>query len=70
MSIMRWVLLTMMIYAHRGVSKYVPENTMSAFQLAYDQGAHGIETDVHLTKDHVPVLIHDEHLDRTTNGKG
>ena len=58
------------IFAHRGASKLAPENTMAAFELAYELGAEGIETDVHLTKDHVPVLIHDEHIKRTTNGVG
>lgn len=58
------------IFAHRGASKLAPENTMPAFQLAYESGADGIETDVQLTKDLVPVLIHDEHLKRTTNGSG
>lgn len=58
------------IFAHRGASQLAPENTMPAFELAYESGAEGIETDVHLTKDFVPVLIHDEHLKRTTNGIG
>ncbi|GGM22301.1 glycerophosphoryl diester phosphodiesterase [Paraliobacillus quinghaiensis] len=58
------------IYAHRGASKLAPENTMPAFELAYEQGADGIETDVQLTKDHIPVLIHDENVRRTTNGTG
>jgi len=58
------------IFAHRGTSKHAPENTMAAFSLAYQQGADGIETDVHLTKDHVPVLMHDERINRTTNGTG
>ncbi|WP_430785414.1 glycerophosphodiester phosphodiesterase [Virgibacillus flavescens] len=58
------------IIAHRGASKSAPENTLPAFQLAYDLGADGIETDVQLTKDNVPVLIHDEGLKRTTNGYG
>ncbi|HLR62477.1 MAG TPA: glycerophosphodiester phosphodiesterase [Lentibacillus sp.] len=58
------------IFAHRGASKYAPENTMAAFSLAYQQGADGIETDVHLTKDHTPVLMHDERINRTTNGTG
>ncbi|WP_251129797.1 glycerophosphodiester phosphodiesterase [Exiguobacterium sp. CH10] len=47
-----------------------PENTMSAFRLALDTGADGIETDVHLTKDGELVLIHDETLERTTDGNG
>ena len=59
-----------LIYAHRGASKLAPENTMPAFDLAYQAGADGIETDVQLTKDSVPVLIHDENVRRTTNGTG
>lgn len=58
------------VFAHRGASKYAPENTMPAFQLAYEMKAEGIETDVQLTKDGVPILIHDETLERTTNGAG
>lgn len=58
------------IIAHRGASTLAPENTMPAFELAYQQGAEGIETDVHLTKDTIPVLIHDEHVKRTTNSIG
>lgn len=59
-----------MIIAHRGASGIAPENTMLAFELAYREGAQAIELDVHLTKDHVPVVIHDEKVDRTTNGYG
>lgn len=62
--------MTTKIYAHRGASKYAPENTLPAFQLAYEMKADGIETDVQLTKDLIPILIHDEILDRTTNGFG
>ncbi|WP_010650785.1 glycerophosphodiester phosphodiesterase [Oceanobacillus massiliensis] len=58
------------IIAHRGASKLAPENTMPAFQLAYKMKADGIETDVQLTKDNIPVLIHDEHVKRTTNSTG
>nr|WP_138416820.1 glycerophosphodiester phosphodiesterase [Aquibacillus sediminis] len=58
------------IFAHRGASKYAPENTMPAFNLAYQMGAEGIETDVQLTKDDIPVLIHDENVRRTSNGTG
>ncbi|MFC0523043.1 glycerophosphodiester phosphodiesterase [Pontibacillus salicampi] len=58
------------IFAHRGASKIAPENTMPAFKLAKSVGAEGLETDVQLTKDNVPVLIHDETLNRTTNGNG
>ncbi|WP_035796320.1 glycerophosphodiester phosphodiesterase [Clostridium akagii] len=56
--------------AHRGASGDYPENTMLAFFSAKDLGCHGIETDVQLTKDNIPVLIHDETVNRTTNGKG
>ncbi|MEN2766057.1 glycerophosphodiester phosphodiesterase [Ornithinibacillus xuwenensis] len=62
--------MTTKIIAHRGASKLAPENTMYAFELAYKLGAEGIETDVQLTKDKVPVLIHDETLKRTTSGSG
>lgn len=62
--------MTTKIIAHRGASKYAPENTMPAFELAYKMKADGIETDIQLTKDNIPVLIHDEQINRTTNGKG
>ncbi|MED1863560.1 glycerophosphodiester phosphodiesterase [Fictibacillus nanhaiensis] len=58
------------IFAHRGSSKDCPENTMAAFQKAFKDGADGIELDVQLSKDGVAVIIHDEKVDRTTNGKG
>lgn len=57
-------------YAHRGASGYFPENTMLSFEKAIELGCNGIETDVQLTKDGEMVLIHDEKLDRTTNGIG
>ncbi|WP_214777276.1 glycerophosphodiester phosphodiesterase [Exiguobacterium sp. s22] len=57
-------------FAHRGVMAHLPENTMSAFNLALEAGADGIETDVHMTKDGELVLIHDETLNRTTDGNG
>lgn len=59
-----------LIFAHRGSAGTHPENTMEAFKAAYLAGANGIELDVQLTKDLVPVIIHDETLERTTNGKG
>src|SRR5690625_5078331 len=62
--------LPITIIAHRGASHYAPENTISAFDLAYQLGADTIETDIHLTKDHIPVLIHDVDVNRTTNGSG
>lgn len=58
------------IIGHRGASAYAPENSLSAFKLAYEMGAEMIELDVLLSKDGVPVVIHDETLDRTSNGSG
>ncbi|MBQ8849084.1 MAG: hypothetical protein IJ011_01970 [Clostridia bacterium] len=57
-------------YAHRGASSYAPENTMSAFDLGVRMGANGIETDVRMTKDGVPVLFHDNTLARMTGCEG
>lgn len=57
-------------FAHRGFSGKYPENTMLAFKKAIETGADGIELDVQLTKDGEVVIIHDETIDRTTNGKG
>jgi glycerophosphoryl diester phosphodiesterase len=60
----------MKVVAHRGYSGLYPENTMFAFQKAAEAGAGEIELDVQLTKDGTVVVIHDESVDRTTNGKG
>jgi glycerophosphoryl diester phosphodiesterase len=57
-------------YAHRGFCALYPENTMLAFQKAVEAGCDGIELDVHLTADNRIVIIHDEDVGRTTNGKG
>ncbi|MBI5034164.1 MAG: glycerophosphodiester phosphodiesterase [Chloroflexi bacterium] len=59
-----------LIIGHRGASASAPENTLASFRLALDMGADGVELDVTLTKDDVPVIIHDGTVDRTTNGKG
>ncbi len=64
---LRWPPL---IIAHRGAAGEAPENTLAAFELAARQGAEGIEFDVHLSADGVPVVIHDARLDRTTSGSG
>ena len=61
---------TFIVIAHRGASAYAPENTLSAFKLAIEMRAEMIELDVAFSKDGVPVVIHDETLDRTTSGKG
>lgn len=60
----------MKIYAHRGCSGKYPENTMLAFFKAAESGCDGIELDVQLTKDGQVVVIHDEAVDRTTDGSG
>ena len=58
------------IYAHRGVSACHPENTLEAFSAAVEQGADGIELDVHLTQDGEIVVAHDERLERVSDGTG
>ena len=59
-----------LIIAHRGASRYAPENTMAAFCLAHEQGADGIELDAKLTIDGEVVVIHDQTLERTTGAPG
>lgn len=59
-----------LILAHRGYSSSYPENTMLAFVEAGNVGADGLELDVQMTKDGELVVIHDEKVDRTTDGKG
>ena len=58
------------IFAHRGSKGTHPENTLASFKGAVRVGSDGIELDVHLTKDGQLVVIHDETVDRTTNGTG
>lgn len=60
----------MKVFGHRGYSGEYPENTMLAYKKAVEAGCDGIELDVQLTRDLVPVLIHDESVDRTSNGTG
>jgi len=57
-------------YAHRGASEYMPENTLSAFYLGIYHRANGIETDVRITADGIPVLFHDDTLQRTAGQPG
>lgn len=59
-----------LIVAHRGDSANAPENTLAAFRLAYENHADGIELDVMLSSDNKLVVIHDDTLQRTTNGSG
>jgi glycerophosphoryl diester phosphodiesterase len=59
-----------LVIAHRGASAAAPENTIAAFERAITDGADAIELDVHLSRDDHLVVIHDETLERTTNGLG
>lgn len=59
-----------LIFAHRGASAHAPENTLAAFELALAQNADAIELDVKLSADGYAVVIHDQTVDRTTNGHG
>jgi len=60
----------MLKIGHRGAKGYVLENTLSSFQKAIDLNVEGIELDVHLSADNQVMVIHDETIDRTTNGSG
>lgn len=57
-------------FAHRGASLRAPENTLEAFRLAARSGAGGLELDVHMTSDGRIIVIHDDSVDRTTEGTG
>lgn len=61
---------TPLVFAHRGGKKYAPENALASFSKALAMGAQAIELDVTLSKDEEIVVIHDNTLDRTTNGSG
>ncbi|XP_038816420.1 glycerophosphodiester phosphodiesterase 1 [Salvelinus namaycush] len=58
------------LVAHRGGGHDAPENTMTAIREAHKNGATGVELDLEFTSDGVPILMHDETVDRTTNGSG
>lgn len=58
------------VIAHRGGGGLAPENTLAAIRTGAQRGFAGVEFDVMLSRDSVPVLIHDETLERTTNGTG
>ncbi len=60
----------MLKIGHRGAKGYEPENTLISFQKALNMQVDGIELDVHLSADGELMVIHDETIDRTTNGKG
>lgn len=59
-----------LVWAHRGASGYMPENTLLSFQKAIEMHADGIELDIQLSKDGEIVVCHDESIDRTSNGSG
>lgn len=59
-----------LVLGHRGAKAQEPENTLRSFEKAMKLGAHGIEFDVFMSADGVPFIIHDDTLQRTTNGKG
>jgi glycerophosphoryl diester phosphodiesterase len=59
-----------LVYGHRGARGYAPMNTIPSFEVAVQQGAHGVELDVHLTADGQLVVIHDFTVDATTDGQG
>lgn len=58
------------VFSHRGLNKQAPENTLPAFQLSADAGAHWLEMDVDILGDGTPVVLHDSTLDRTTDHSG
>lgn len=58
------------IIGHRGVAAYAPENTIEGIHTAADMAVEWVELDVKITKDQVPVIFHDDTLERTTNGSG
>lgn len=59
-----------LIWGHRGAMAFAPQNTLPSFQLAVEQGADGVELDVQLTADGVPVVFHDARVDDLTPGHG
>lgn len=68
---MDWLTSTRpLIIGHRGASADAPENSLAAFLLAVEQGADGIEFDVQLSRDGVPMIMHDDTVDRTCDGTG
>jgi glycerophosphoryl diester phosphodiesterase len=58
------------VIGHRGAKAYAPENTLESIETAVSIGVEWVELDVKLTRDGVPIIFHDETLDRTTNGSG
>lgn len=63
-------LVTPVVFAHRGASKFAPENTIASFRSALEMGALALELDITLTNDGEVLVIHDDAVDRTTDGTG
>jgi glycerophosphoryl diester phosphodiesterase len=63
-------LATPIVIAHRGDKSFAPENTLAAFKQAAEKGADAVEFDVKLTADGKVIVLHDQTVDRTTNGSG
>jgi glycerophosphoryl diester phosphodiesterase len=62
--------LILPVVAHRGACLDAPENSLTAFRLVKQRGVHCVELDVSMTKDGVPIIFHDDFVDRVTNGTG
>ena len=62
--------MSVKIISHRGANREAPQNTLPAFKRSFEIGVDGIETDVHLTADGVPVICHNYTIDKTSNGRG
>ncbi|MFB6276039.1 MAG: glycerophosphodiester phosphodiesterase [Halothece sp.] len=58
------------VIAHRGYSAVAPENTLASFNAALNQSVWGVEFDIHISADGIPVIIHDAMVNRTSNGNG
>ena len=58
------------LIGHRGVKNLCPENTLNSINQAFDLGLNFVEVDVKISKDNIPILLHDDTLNRTTNGNG
>jgi glycerophosphoryl diester phosphodiesterase len=58
------------VVGHRGAATYAPENTLASIRRARELGCRWVELDVKLSRDGIPILMHDEQLGRTTNGRG
>ena len=59
-----------LVISHRGANVYAPQNTLPAFEMSLEIGVDGFETDVHVTKDGIPVICHNYTVDETSDGKG